>query len=171
VRVIASIRSIRRIATRQNKTMAAIEIEDLTDRIEAVLFPAVYEEFGTGLEADQIIEITGKVDRRNDQLQIIVDKVNADVTPIEPDVPSRRILLMLPQSDNYWQDVEVLQKLDAILNDHDGPDRVEFELTVGGRPVRVVDRKHRVEWDDDLAEELRAALGADRVRVSEPIAS
>ncbi|HYP60538.1 MAG TPA: DNA polymerase III subunit alpha [Thermomicrobiales bacterium] len=171
VRVIASIRSVRRISTRQNKTMAAIEIEDLTDRIEAVLFPAVYEEFGTGLEADQIIEITGKVDRRNDQLQIIVDKINTDVTPIEPDVPSRRILLMLPKSDNYWQDVEVLQKLDAILNDHDGPDRVEFELTVGGRLVRVVNRKHRVEWDDDLAEELRAALGADRVRVSEPIAS
>ena len=65
----------------------------------------------------------------------------------------------------------MLQKLDAILNDHDGPDRVEFELTVGGRLVRVVNRKHRVEWDDDLAEELRAALGADRVRVSEPIAS
>jgi DNA polymerase-3 subunit alpha len=171
VRVIASIRSIRRIATRQNKTMAAIEIEDLTDRIEAVLFPAAYEEFGTELEADQIIEITGKVDRRNDQLQIIVDKVTTDVAPIEPELPSRRILLRLPQSEDYWQDVEVLHKLDAILNDHGGPDRIEFELTVGGRPVRIVNRKHRVEWDDELASELRAALGTDGVQVSEPIAS
>jgi hypothetical protein len=34
-----------------------------------------------------------------------------------------------------------------------------------------VNRKHRVEWDDELASELRAALGADGVQVSEPIAS
>ena len=65
----------------------------------------------------------------------------------------------------------VLQKLDAILNHHDGPDRIEFELTVSGRSVRVANRKHRVEWDDQLAEELRATLGSVRVQVSEPIAS
>jgi DNA polymerase-3 subunit alpha len=171
VRIIASIKSVRRISTRQNKTMAAIEIEDLTDRIEAVLFPAVYEEFGTGLDADQIVEITGKVDRRSEQLQVLVDKVSTEVTPIEPELPSRRIVLLLPQANDYWQDVEFLQKLDSILAEHEGPDRVEFELLVGGKPVRVVNRKHRVEWDDELAAELRAALGSDRIRVSEPIAS
>jgi DNA polymerase III subunit alpha len=171
VRIIASIRSIRRITTRQNKTMSALEIEDLTGHIEAVMFPAVFDEFGSGLEPDMVIEITGRIDLRDEQLQIIVEKVDTNVQPIEPPPPYRRIVLSLPQSDDYWQDVAVLQKVDSILNDHDGPDRIEFELTVSGQPVRVANRKHHVEWDDQLADELRAALGTDRVQVSEPIAS
>jgi hypothetical protein len=135
------------------------------------MFPAVFDEFGSGLEPDMVIEITGRIDLRDEQLQIIVEKVDTNVQPIEPPPPYRRIVLSLPQSDDYWQDVAVLQKVDSILNDHDGPDRIEFELTVSGQPVRVANRKHHVEWDDQLADELRAALGTDRVQVSEPIAS
>jgi DNA polymerase-3 subunit alpha len=171
VRIIASIRSIRRISTRQNKTMAALEIEDLTGHIEAVMFPVVYDECGTDLEPDHIVEVVGKIDQREEQLQIVVEKIATEVRPIEPLQPFRRIVLSLPLSNDYWQDVDVLQRLDAILNEQDGPDRIELQLTVSGRPVRVADRKHRVEWDEDLATQLRAALGSDRVQVSEPIAS
>jgi DNA polymerase-3 subunit alpha len=171
VRVICTVRNVRRIPTRQNKTMAAVEVEDLTGWVEAVLFPAVYEEFGTGLVPDQIIELTGRIDMRNDQIQIVAGSIATEVTPIDPEPPSRLIVLSLPQSDDYWQDVEVLQKLDSILNDQEGPDRIEFELMVSGRPIRVANRKHRVEWDDELADALRSALGTERVRVSEPIAS
>ena len=37
---------VRRITTAPNKIMAVVELEDLTGRIELVLFPEVYEEFG-----------------------------------------------------------------------------------------------------------------------------
>jgi DNA polymerase-3 subunit alpha len=171
VRVIAMIKNIRRIPTRQNKTMAAVEIEDLTGRIEVVLFPATYDEFGSLLDPDAIVEISGKVDRRNDQLQIIAETISADVAPIEPEAPSRRIVLVLPKTDDYWQDVDLLQRIDSVLSEHHGPDRVEFEVLVDGKAVRVANRKHRVEWDDVLKAELDAVLGSDRVRVSEPIAS
>jgi DNA polymerase-3 subunit alpha len=170
-RVIASIKNVRRIPTRQNKTMAAVEIEDLTDRIEIVLFPTTYEEFGNMLEPDTIIEVAGRIDRRNDQLQIIVESMTNEIVPFEPEPPSRRIVLVLPKSDDYWQDVELLQRIDTVLSEHDGRDRIEFELLVDGKAVRVANRKHRVDWDEALKSELAAVLGSERIRVSEPIAS
>jgi DNA polymerase-3 subunit alpha len=170
VRIVSCVRNVRRIPTRQNKTMAAIEIEDLTGRIEAVLFPATYEEFGAGLEIDQIVEVTGKVDRRNDQLQVIVEAISLDVEPFVPEPPHRRILLRIPRSDDYWRDVEILQQIDSILSEHDGTDRVEFELEIQGKSIRIANRKHRVEWDENLAAELQSALGLDHIQVSEPIA-
>ena len=52
----------------------------------------------------------------------------------------------------------MFQKLDSIFSEHDGPDRVEFELRVGQK-VRVVNRKHRVEWDEILAAALAKPSG------------
>ena len=171
VRIIAFVRTVRRISTRQNKMMAAVEIEDLTDTIEVVLFPSTFEEFGSDLQPDQIIDVTGKLDRRNDQLQVIVESISTNVQPIEVEPPFRRIVLTLPQSEDYWRDVEVLQRIDSILSDHDGRDRIEFELYVGGQQVRVANRKHRVDWDESLAAALNETLGMQGIRVSDPVAS
>lgn len=157
-RIIACVRSVRRFTVRGNRTMAVIEIEDLTERTEMVLYPDIYDEFGTDLNDDDIVEVVGKVDRRNDQFQIVGERISKDVTPIEAEPPSRLVRIVLSPSDDYWRDVEVLQRLDAILAEHDGHDRVEFEVCLGDRKVRIASGKHRVEWDDQLAEQVRETL-------------
>ncbi len=167
IKVIASVRTIRRITTKASKTMAVLEIEDLTERIEVVMFPEVFDEYGSDLIIDDIVEVTGKLDRRNDQLQLIADRVTKDIKPIEADPPSRTIRLGLPEATDYWRDVELLQKLDTILAEHDGFDRIEFELNVGGRRVRVANGKHRVDWDDHLANQIVEAIENITIRVED----
>jgi DNA polymerase-3 subunit alpha len=170
VRLIGSIKSVRRITTRANKVMAVVDLEDLSGRIELVLFPEVYEASSALLEPDSIIEVSAKVERRNDQLQLVGERVSAEITTAEPIIERRRIVLNLPQSRDYWHDVEILQRLDALFGDHEGTDRVEFELDVDGERVRVINHKHLVEWTELLAEEVERSIGPQRVRVIEPLA-
>ncbi|MDQ2683803.1 MAG: DNA polymerase III subunit alpha, partial [Chloroflexota bacterium] len=167
VRVIASIRSARRISTRSNRTMAVLDVEDLTERIEVVMFPDVYDEFGVDLESDQIIEITGRLDRRNDQLQIVCERISTDVTPIEAEPPSRTILLEFKPSADYWTEVSRLQRLDEILAEHNGYDRIHLVLPIGGKTRRVAIGKHRVEWDQDLESQIAEVLNDITVRIEQ----
>jgi DNA polymerase-3 subunit alpha len=167
-KVIAAVKGIRRINTRANRMMAIMEIEDLTERVEVVLFPDVYDEYGFGLEIDDIIEVTGRVDRRNDQIQIVCERVSTDVKPIDPDPPSRLVRILLNPTSDYWKDVEVLQRLDLLLSEHVGHDRIEFEVPLNGKHVRVAASKHRVEWDDALAEQIRNTVQNARITVDIP---
>lgn len=59
--------------------MAIVQIEDLTGQTEAVVFPKAYERFGSLLVVDTRMIIWGKVDRRDEQIQLIVE----DAEPIE----------------------------------------------------------------------------------------
>ena len=170
VRLIGAIKSVRRITTRANRVMAVVDLEDLTGRIELVLFPDVYEASSAALEPDAIVEVAAKVERRNDQLQLVGERVSTEITVIEPVVERRRIVLNLPQSRDYWQDVEILQRLDALFGDHEGSDRVEFELDVDGERIRIVNHKHLVEWTDLLAQEVERSIGPERIRVIDPLA-
>ncbi len=79
VKLIAMVTGVRRITTRQNKTMAVAELEDLTGTIEAVAFPSTYEAVGAQLEPDTILVITGKLDERGEQKQIIVESVSSSL--------------------------------------------------------------------------------------------
>jgi hypothetical protein len=87
---------------------------------------------------------------------------------VEPVIERRRIVLNLPQSRDYWQDVEILQRLDSLFGDHEGSDRVEFELDVDGERVRIVNHKHLVDWTELLAQEVEQSIGPQRIRVIEP---
>ncbi len=65
----------RRVMTKKAKYMCFGEIEDPTARIPFVLFPRAYEEFGKVVEPDQVVTIQGKLSKRGDDLQIIVEKL------------------------------------------------------------------------------------------------
>lgn len=59
--------------------MAILQLEDLTGQTEAVVFPRTYERISHLLEADTRLIVWGKVDRRDDKVQMIIE----DVEPIE----------------------------------------------------------------------------------------
>ncbi|HET7092187.1 MAG TPA: OB-fold nucleic acid binding domain-containing protein, partial [Thermomicrobiales bacterium] len=80
VRLIAMIVSVRRIATKTNRTMAIVELEDLTGTIELVAFPDCYERHAELWNADAIIEVTGKVDRRGEAVQLICEQATCELS-------------------------------------------------------------------------------------------
>lgn len=71
--------NVKQVTTKKGDRMAIVQIEDLTGQTEAVVFPKAYERFGSLLVVDTRMIIWGKVDRRDEQIQLIVE----DAEPIE----------------------------------------------------------------------------------------
>jgi DNA polymerase III subunit alpha len=70
---------VKKMMTKKGDPMAILQIEDLTAQSEAVVFPKNYELISSLLQVDARLIIWGKVDRRDDQNQFIVD----DAEPLE----------------------------------------------------------------------------------------
>ncbi|OWY67427.1 DNA polymerase III subunit alpha [cyanobacterium TDX16] len=71
--------SMKPVTTKKGDRMAILQLEDLTGQTEAVVFPRTYERISHLLEADTRLIVWGKVDRRDDKVQMIIE----DVEPIE----------------------------------------------------------------------------------------
>jgi DNA polymerase III alpha subunit len=50
------------IQTKAGKTMAFLQVEDLTGRVEIVVFPGTYEKFKSNIKLNGLIEIAGRVE-------------------------------------------------------------------------------------------------------------
>ena len=65
----------RTVITKGNERMAFLKISDLTDAIEAVAFPRVFQESMDILASGKCIAFTGKVSNRNGEKSIIIEAV------------------------------------------------------------------------------------------------
>ncbi|MDH3324610.1 MAG: DNA polymerase III subunit alpha, partial [Candidatus Peregrinibacteria bacterium] len=68
--------SVRKILTRRGKNMAILEVEDTSGKIECAVFPQVFDKVrSSAMEVDAFVRIRGKIDERNDTVNLIVDEV------------------------------------------------------------------------------------------------
>jgi DNA polymerase-3 subunit alpha len=70
---VVMLNNVKKVVTKKGDSMAILQIEDLTSSSEAVVFPKTYERISTLLQVDARLIIWGKVDRRDDQNQFIVE--------------------------------------------------------------------------------------------------
>ncbi len=73
ISVIAMINDIRQVTTRKGDRMAILKIEDLTGGCEAVVFPKSYQRLSDHLMTETRLLFWGSVDRRDENVQLIVD--------------------------------------------------------------------------------------------------
>jgi DNA polymerase-3 subunit alpha len=68
--------SVKKIVTRAgNHEMAFAKVEDLTGTIEVVVFPKIFARTSDLWKMDRVLELTGKLDEKEDRLTILVDDV------------------------------------------------------------------------------------------------
>ncbi len=76
VRIAGIIVSIKKIITRAgNHEMAFARLEDLTGTIEVVVFPKIYALTADLWKPDRVVELSGKLDQKEDRLTILADDV------------------------------------------------------------------------------------------------
>lgn len=71
--------AVKKIVTKKGTPMAFLTLEDISGQSEAVVFPDAYERVESFLEQDSQLAIWGKVDRRDDKVQFILE----DAEPVE----------------------------------------------------------------------------------------
>jgi len=71
------IEGVRTILTRGGDQMAFVKIADLSDTIEAAVFPRTYAEFKEILKPESVIALKGRLSERNGELSMVADKLKA----------------------------------------------------------------------------------------------
>ena len=69
------ISSLKKIITKVGKPMLFIGVEDMTDKIEVVVFPSILEKHPTMFQENKIVFITGRLDSRNGDQKLIAEEV------------------------------------------------------------------------------------------------
>ncbi|MGF1570080.1 MAG: OB-fold nucleic acid binding domain-containing protein [Nodosilinea sp.] len=123
--------SVKPVITKKGDRMAIVQIEDLTGQAEAVVFPKSYERIGRHIAADVRLMVWGKVDRRDDRVQFIID----DAEPIE-DVR----MVMVELDPRLAGDIEQQHRLRNVIRNNQGDDpklaRVPVIAVIGASSQR-----------------------------------
>lgn len=81
--------SVRTILTKSGTRMAFVKLENKVAELEVIVFPSLYEQVGGKLEQDNVVKITGSVNAKDRDGNLVSDakevKVNASSVEIIPD--------------------------------------------------------------------------------------
>lgn len=108
---IVMLSEVKPIVTKKGDNMAIVQLEDLTGKAEAVVFPKSFERIGAYIQTDRRLMIWGKLDRRDDRTQFIIE----DAEPVE-DVR----LVMVDLSPDIAADIHSQHQLREILQQQAG---------------------------------------------------
>lgn len=75
VKIGGIINKIQKINTRAGQLMLFVEIEDLSGRIEVLVFPNILEQTATAWQEEKIVLVSGRLSNRDDNLKILCDSV------------------------------------------------------------------------------------------------
>ncbi len=73
-KVIGIVDTVKEIQTKKGDTMAFVSFSDTHDSMELVVFPDAYKEYKELLHGDGILQIVGKLNRRDGQVSLLLDK-------------------------------------------------------------------------------------------------
>jgi DNA polymerase-3 subunit alpha len=75
VKVGGIISKVKRIIARNGKPMLFMSLEDLSDKIEVVVFPGVAERNPAAFQENKVVLVSGKVDMRDGVLKLICENI------------------------------------------------------------------------------------------------
>ncbi|MDO8655279.1 MAG: OB-fold nucleic acid binding domain-containing protein, partial [bacterium] len=73
IRIGGIISSIKKILTKSGKPMMFMNLEDLTDKIEVVIFPSIIDKYPALLRENKIVLVEGRVDRKMGEQKFICE--------------------------------------------------------------------------------------------------
>lgn len=164
VKLVSMITSVRRIATKNNRTMAVFEVEDLTGSLEVVAFPDAYDQFHKALEQDALLVLGAKVDDRGEKRQLILESVTDELpTGRKGETHHPQVSIRLPATGNVWDDIDLMQRVDGVLRRHEGNCEVVLYVPQGTSMTRFKSRSRRVDWSPEFVEDVQVVVGGDHV--------
>ncbi|MBU6265317.1 MAG: DNA polymerase III subunit alpha, partial [Actinomycetales bacterium] len=144
----------RRIAKKSGNAYGIIKLEDFGGEMDIMLLGRTYQEFGPMLETDLVLAVKGRVNVRDDGLNIqamsmFVPDVGAVVGEQGP------LNLVLPE---VRATSSTIGELSEVLKRHPGSSEVRLRLTRGAT-ARIFELPARVNVSSDLYGELKSLLG------------
>ncbi len=148
--VVVMLNNVKKVMTKKGDPMAILQIEDLTTTGEAVVFPKTYERINDILLVDAKLIVWGKVDKKDDQAQLIVE----DAEPVE-----KIELIVIKMTPQQAATIEEHHRLRTILKEQAGEKEKGKVPVIGiiqGGNLRQLVRFGRQYWVQDSTTAIMA---------------
>ena len=142
--------------TKNDKVMAFLQVEDLVGTVEVIVFPKVYEQYGSRLTEEGKVFLKGRVSAEEDR----DGKLICESVQTFEEVP-KKLWLKFPTMAAYEQ---AWPSLNDLLADSDGKDSVVIYVE-NPRCMKQLPPARNVAADRELLEELGRRLGTDNVKL------
>ena len=156
VKIVGIIVDIKNIITKNGQPMSFATVEDLTGKIELVIFPKIFQEFSSLLIKDSIIICWGKVSEKDGVAKILVDKLSANLEEI-----IGTINIQIPRNCSE----ENRQKIKELLRSMPGSVPVDLKIPLGNT-YREISKYCTINPDKELLISLRKIIGENGVMIS-----
>jgi DNA polymerase-3 subunit alpha len=167
-RVIAMVANVRRIVTKSDRSMAVAVLEDLSGRVDLVLFPDAFDRYAESLKEGAILDIRGRLERRGETLQVVCESISKELPTPSPDAKEfDSIVIRFRSGADSWTEIKAMQQVDEILKRYEGDSPVVIELqSATGSLCQLMSRTRRSDWSAALESELRAVPGVVAARLA-----
>ncbi|MFH1415631.1 MAG: DNA polymerase III subunit alpha [Elusimicrobiota bacterium] len=147
------------LKTRQGDLMLVFMIEDLSDTMEAVVFPSVYSEaMGEIVKEDALLVINGKIDDNRGRKQCVVN----NIIPLE-EARGKLVGSVVLRINAVGTDTGEVEHIKKIIEKYPGDIAVAFEIKTKKYDIIKISTGTRVRISDSMLEELGNAIGADSI--------
>ncbi|MDA3100125.1 DNA polymerase III subunit alpha, partial [Staphylococcus pseudintermedius] len=102
--ILVTLDAVRVIRTKQGQQMAFVELNDGITTMDGVIFPKTYQQLTGTLETSKFYIIWGKFEKRNDKLQLIINRLTTlEAFEIEKRQQTRKIVIREGMTDTLEQ--------------------------------------------------------------------
>lgn len=102
---------VKKVLTKSGAYMAYTVLEDLTGKIEAVVFPKTYQDFASFFAEGRLVMIEGRLEKRRDALQFIVQSIK------EISLDS---MVQNAKEEGLFDETEKYVRMAAVLEEEEG---------------------------------------------------
>ena len=151
--VVGIVSTLREIITKKGTRMAFGKLEDLTGSVELVIFPNVLSEFEMDLKSEQVLLVSGTLEREESGCKILVEKIEC----IE-----KLLLKVKKMLIDVKPEMETLSSLKEFCMEHPGSTNLVLRLSLPDLKQRVqisVNEPHGVSLNESFFEGLGRILG------------
>ena len=155
VTLVGMIQSLRQILTKKGKEMAFATLEDLTGKVDMVIFPNTYAEVKFDLSQGQAYMVKGTVEDREGDISYLVDSLKpltAGVTHIDEQTNPNTLTISRDTSQ------VTLEKVGKLLKSNPGEDIVTIAIPSKTGSVKTFVLPYRINFSDELQNLVREML-------------
>jgi len=176
------ITKIKKIITRKGDPMLFVTLEDLSAKIEILVFPRLLAQSPTLWQENKVILLSGKISDKDGELKLLAEsgspiteemlvqfqqkikeqKIHPDSVFVTREECSK-IQIQLPQAANR----DFLLKLKQFLSSHPGSCPVYLSIKNGSPATsEQIKTEFKVDLQQNLTEELKKFLGEENIKVT-----
>ncbi len=150
------ITKIRPIFTKKNnKEMAFATLEDEANKIDLVIFPSTWEEYKPQIVEDQPVLVTGKVDVRDDSLNLLASRFRPiNIKGQQAQASDIDFTIEIPRGT----DKKVLQQIGKLLKDNPGDHKIAIKLPNGGEEHKLMVLPYTVDYNQGVQDQVSQLL-------------